>query len=202
MPYKEDMPADSAANPYGRTKIVCENILRDYQAANPDKKVTLLRYFNPIGAHPGGLLGEDPAGIPDNLFPYILRVAAGKLERLNVFGNDYDTPDGTGVRDYIHIMDLARAHTAALEHLKKSGGFNIYNVGTGKGTSVLEIVKAMSETIGRPLEYVFAPRRPGDIATSYANVDKAREVLGFTAEYGIEKMCEDGWNYARKHFNL
>ena len=193
-PYTEDMPT-SATNPYGQTKFMQEIMLKDMVVADPTMGVALLRYFNPIGAHESGLLGEDPNGIPNNLMPYICKVAVGKLPRLNVFGNDYDTPDGTGVRDYIHVVDLAKGHLAALRYLEQQNGVLTVNLGTGKGTSVLEIVEAFKTASGVDVPYVIADRRPGDIATCYASTDKAKEVLGWVAEKDLEEMCRDSWNF-------
>lgn len=160
--------------------------------------MVLLRYFNPIGAHPSGLIGENPNGIPNNLFPYILKVAAGTLPCLSVFGNDYDTPDGTGVRDYIHVVDLAKGHKCALEWTKANTGVEIFNLGTGRGTSVLELIKAFERANGVKVPYGIAPRRPGDIATSFADCEKAKRVLGWTADYSVEDMCRHGWNFMKK----
>ena len=197
-PYTEEMPT-SATNPYGQTKFMQEIMLRDIAAANPDMGVALLRYFNPIGAHESGLLGEDPNGIPNNLMPYICKVAVGKLPRLNVFGDDYDTPDGTGVRDYIHVVDLAKGHLAALRYLEKIPGVLTVNLGTGKGSSVLDIVKAFEAASGVKIPYVITDRRPGDIATCYASTDKAKELLGWVAEKSLEEMCRDSWNFISKN---
>ena len=197
-PYTEDMPT-SATNPYGQTKFMQEIMLKDIAFANPDMGVALLRYFNPIGAHDSGLLGEDPNGIPNNLMPYICKVAVGKLPQLNVFGNDYDTPDGTGVRDYIHVVDLAKGHLAALRYLEKQSGVLTVNLGTGKGSSVLDIVKAFEAASGVKIPYVIADRRPGDIATCYASTGKAEELLGWTAEKTLEEMCRDSWNFISKN---
>ncbi|MBO5779393.1 MAG: UDP-glucose 4-epimerase GalE [Clostridia bacterium] len=197
-PYTEDMPT-SATNPYGQTKFMQEIMLKDIAFANPDMGVALLRYFNPIGAHESGLLGEDPNGIPNNLMPYICKVAVGKLPQLNVFGNDYDTPDGTGVRDYIHVVDLAKGHLAALRYLEKQPGVLTVNLGTGKGSSVLDIVNAFEAASGVKIPYVFADRRPGDIATCYASTGKAEELLGWTAEKSLEEMCRDSWNFISKN---
>ena len=197
-PYTEDMPT-SATNPYGQTKFMQEIMLKDIAFANPDMGVALLRYFNPIGAHESGLLGEDPNGIPNNLMPYICKVAVGKLPQLNVFGNDYDTPDGTGVRDYIHVVDLAKGHLAALRYLEKQSGVLTVNLGTGKGSSVLDIVKAFEAASGVKIPYVIADRRPGDIATCYASTGKAEELLGWTAEKTLEEMCRDSWNFISKN---
>lgn len=190
VPISEDFPL-STTNPYGETKLMIERILKDTAAANPDLSVCVLRYFNPIGAHESGTMGEDPRGIPNNLLPYIARVAAGKLECLNVFGDDYDTPDGTGVRDFIHVVDLALAHLKAIEYTAKMKGIDYINVGTGNGYSVLEMVRAFGEVWGSPIKYKIAPRRPGDIATCYSNPEKAERVLGWKAERDLYKMCED-----------
>ncbi|MBQ6182409.1 MAG: UDP-glucose 4-epimerase GalE [Clostridia bacterium] len=194
LPIKEDFPL-STTNPYGTTKLMIERILRDFQFANKECSVTLLRYFNPIGAHPTGLLGEDPNGIPNNLLPVVMKAAKGELT-LNVFGNDYDTPDGTGVRDYIHVCDLAAGHTAALKNAGKPGVF-VYNLGTGSGFSVLEIINTFERVNGVKVPYVIADRRPGDIAACYADPSKAERELGFKAVHGIEDMCRDAWNYAK-----
>ncbi len=190
VPISEDFPL-STTNPYGETKLMIERILKDTTIAYPDLSVCVLRYFNPIGAHESGLIGEDPRGIPNNLLPYIAKVAAGKLECLSVFGNDYDTPDGTGVRDYIHVVDLAKAHLKAIDYTAGMKGIDYINVGTGKGYSVLEMVKAFEEAWGAPVKYRIAERRPGDIAECYADPKKAREVLGWCAEFGLERMCQD-----------
>jgi len=195
MPCTEDMPAGGCTNPYGQTKYMIEIILKDLYASDNRRSVTILRYFNPIGAHVSGLIGENPREIPNNLMPYITQVAVGKRECLTVKGNDYDTPDGTGIRDYIHVEDLARGHLLALEHMAGAGGCNVYNLGTGKGTSVLELVRSFEEASGRKIPYVIAGRRPGDIAVSYAGVGKAKRELGFQAEYGIKRMCEDSWRW-------
>ena len=193
-PYTEDMPT-SATNPYGQTKFMQEIMLSDIAKADPEFSVALLRYFNPIGAHESGYLGEDPNGIPNNLMPYICKVAIGKLPCLNVFGNDYDTPDGTGVRDYIHVVDLAEGHVAALDYILKNKGVLTVNLGTGKGSSVLDIVKAFEKASGVHIEYKIAPRRPGDIATCYAVTDKAKELLGWQAKKDLDDMCRDSWNF-------
>ncbi len=190
VPIKEDFPL-STTNPYGETKLMIERILKDSCTAYPQLSVCVLRYFNPIGAHESGLIGEDPRGIPNNLLPYIAKVAAGKLECLNVFGDDYETPDGTGVRDYIHVVDLALAHIKAIEYTGKLCGIDYINVGTGNGYSVLEMVKAFGDEWGSPVNYKIAPRRPGDIAECYADPTKAYEVLGWRAERDLKKMCED-----------
>ncbi len=194
LPIKEDFPL-STTNPYGTTKLMIERILRDFQFANKEYSVTLLRYFNPIGAHPSGLLGEDPNGIPNNLLPVVMKAAKGELT-LNVFGNDYDTPDGTGVRDYIHVCDLAAGHTAALKNAFAPGVY-IYNLGTGNGFSVLEIINTFERVNGVKVPYVITARRPGDIAACYADPSKAERELGFKAVHGIEDMCRDAWNYAK-----
>ena len=190
VPIREDFPL-STTNPYGETKLMIERILKDTAAANSKLSVCVLRYFNPIGAHESGLIGEDPKGIPNNLLPYISKVAAGKLECLSVFGNDYDTPDGTGVRDYIHVVDLALAHIKAIEYTDKMTGIDYINVGTGNGYSVLQMVEAFGDVWGSPVKYKIAPRRPGDIAECYADPTKAKEVLGWTAQRDLKKMCED-----------
>ena len=176
-----------------------EQILQDAAVANPELEVSILRYFNPIGAHASGTIGEDPNGVPNNLLPYVAQVAVGKLNEVGVFGDDYDTPDGTGVRDYIHVVDLARGHVAALEHMKS--GVNIYNLGTGHGTSVLEIIKAFSQASGYDIPYVIKPRRPGDLAACYANCDKAQRELNWKAELSVEQACQDTWNWQSKNPN-
>ena len=195
VPIREDFPTGGTTNPYGTTKLFIERILTDYCAAEPSLNVALLRNFNPIGAHESGLIGEDPNGIPNNLVPYIAKVAVGTLEKVHVFGNDYPTPDGTGVRDYIHVVDLARGHVAALKKLASNCGLFICNLGTGKGYSVLDVIKAYSKACGKDLPYVIDPRRPGDIAECYADPAKARDELGWTAEYGIEEMCASSWKW-------
>ena len=199
VPYEEEMPAHIATNPYGWTKIMIEQILRDYCAANPDFTAVLLRYFNPIGAHESGLLGDDPNGIPNNLMPYISRVAAGRLEKLTVFGSDYDTPDGTCQRDYLHVVDLARGHLKALEFAVSHAGAVAINLGTGKPVSVLELVHAFEAATGRPVPYVLGPRREGDLPCVYADPKKARDLLGWTAEKTIADMCRDSWNFVKQH---
>ena len=186
-------------NPYGKTKYMIEQIIQDYCAADPAFEATILRYFNPIGAHQSGQIGEDPNGIPNNLLPYVAQVAVGKLQSVGVFGDDYDTPDGTGVRDYIHVVDLARGHVAALQHMK--AGANVYNLGTGSGTSVLEIIKAFSKACGRDLPYDIKPRRAGDIAACYANCSKAERELGWRAELSIERACADSWRWQSQNPN-
>lgn len=199
-PLTEDMPT-SATNPYGYTKVMIEQILKDLAVPDPEWSICLLRYFNPIGAHESGLLGEDPNGIPNNLLPYIAQVAIGKLERLNVFGDDYDTPDGTGVRDYIHVVDLARGHLAALEYVAKHTGAEAVNLGTGKGSSVLEVLHAFEKACGKVLPYHIAPRRAGDIATCYAATGKAKELFGWEAQYDIDRMCADSWRFTERNPN-
>lgn len=186
-------------NPYGKTKYMIEQIIQDYCAADPTFEATILRYFNPIGAHQSGQIGEDPNGIPNNLLPYVAQVAVGKLQSVGVFGDDYDTPDGTGVRDYIHVVDLARGHVAALQHMK--AGANVYNLGTGSGTSVLEIIKAFSKACGRDLPYEIKPRRAGDIAACYADCSKAERELGWRAELSIEQACADSWRWQSQNPN-
>ena len=194
VPIRETFPL-SCTNPYGRTKLMTEEILRDLHLADPEWNVALLRYFNPVGAHVSGQLGEDPNGIPNNLMPYVAQVAIGKLKELAVFGNDYPTPDGTGVRDYIHVVDLALGHLRALERLQQKPGVVTYNLGTGRGYSVLEMVKAFEQASGRSVPYRIAPRRPGDIAQCYADPTLAMSELDWKAERGIEAMCEDTWRW-------
>ncbi len=201
VPITEECPKGKITNPYGQTKSMLEQILTDLNVADPKWKVILLRYFNPIGAHESGRIGEDPKGIPNNLVPYIAQVAVGKLERLNVFGDDYDTPDGTGVRDYIHVVDLAKGHVKAIEKMEKTGGVQIYNLGTGRGYSVLEVLHAYEKACGKTLPYVIKPRRPGDIATCYADPAKAEKELGWKAERGIEEMCADSWRWQKNNPN-
>ncbi len=186
-------------NPYGKTKYMIEQIIQDYCTADPAFEATILRYFNPIGAHESGQIGEDPNGIPNNLLPYVAQVAVGKLQSVGVFGDNYDTPDGTGVRDYIHVVDLARGHVAALQHMK--AGANVYNLGTGSGTSVLEIIKAFSKACGRDLPYEIKPRRAGDIAACYADCSKAERELGWRAELSIEQACVDSWRWQSQNPN-
>ncbi len=190
-PLREDMPTGKTTNPYGTTKLYIEQILRDLCASDPEWSVCLLRYFNPIGAHKSGTIGEDPKGIPNNLMPYIMRVVAGKLPHLNVYGGDYDTPDGTGVRDYIHVVDLALGHICALDKILGCKGCFTYNLGTGKGYSVLELVKAVEKALGRPVPYVMAANRPGDIGTCFSDPSKAERELNWKAQRGIDEMCED-----------
>ncbi len=199
VPITEDFPVGGTTNPYGTTKAFTERILMDCCAADPQLNVALLRYFNPIGAHPSGLIGEDPNGIPNNLVPYIAKVAVGKLEKLHVFGDDYPTPDGTGVRDYIHVVDLACGHVKALQKLMEAPGLVVYNLGTGNGYSVLQVLHAFEKACGKQLPYVIDPRRPGDIAACWADPKKAREELGWQAQYGIEQMCLDTWNWQSKN---
>lgn len=200
IPYIETYPT-SATNPYGYTKVMIEQILTDISKADSEWSVALLRYFNPIGAHESGLIGENPNGIPNNLMPYIAQVAVGKLPCLNVFGDDYDTVDGTGVRDYIHVVDLARGHLCAVKYVMEHTGTEAVNLGTGKGTSVLELVHAFEKACGKEIAYKITDRRPGDIAVCYANTDKAKKVFGWEAEYGIDKMCEDSWNFTKNNPN-
>lgn len=199
VPITEDFPL-SVTNPYGRTKLMIEDILRDLSAADPEWNIVLLRYFNPIGAHKSGRIGENPRGIPNNLMPYITQVAIGRLESLGVFGNDYDTPDGTGVRDYIHVTDLAIGHVKALEKMdQETGGVFTYNLGTGTGYSVLDIVKAFGEAAGVEIPYQIKPRRPGDIPICYADPSKAERELGWKAERGLREMCEDSWRWQKNN---
>jgi len=198
VPIREDFPL-SATNPYGRSKLMIEEVLRDLGVADPRWNVVLLRYFNPVGAHPSGRIGEDPSGIPNNLMPYISQVAVGKLEQLSVFGDDYPTPDGTGVRDYIHVVDLARGHLAALHRLREDPGVVAYNLGTGRGYSVLEMVAAFEQASGRAIPYRIAPRRPGDVASCYADPDLARRELGWQAELGLGDMARDAWNWQQQN---
>ncbi len=194
LPLTEDMPMGEVTNPYGATKLMGERMLIDIQKADPEWHIMLLRYFNPVGAHASGRIGEDPKGIPNNLMPYISQVAVGKRECLSVFGDDYDTPDGTGVRDYIHVVDLAEAHIKALEHIEDYG-VGIFNIGTGVGYSVLDMVKAFSKACGKEIPYKIVPRRPGDVAACYANGDKAEKELGFKAKLTLDDMCRDTWNW-------
>lgn len=201
VPITEDCPKGTCTNPYGWTKWMLEQILTDIQKADPEWNVILLRYFNPIGAHQSGLIGEDPKGIPNNLLPYVAQVAIGKLECVGVFGDDYDTPDGTGVRDYIHVVDLARGHVKAIEKLKAKEGTSIYNLGTGKGYSVLDVIHAFEKACGHPLKYQIKPRRAGDIAMCYCDPAKAKAELGWEAVYGIEEMCRDSWKWQSQNPN-
>ncbi|MGI6087702.1 MAG: UDP-glucose 4-epimerase GalE [Kiritimatiellia bacterium] len=194
VPITEDFPL-SATNPYGRTKLMIEEILRDLHVSDPAWRIVLLRYFNPVGAHASGRIGEDPNGIPNNLFPYIAQVATGRLEQLSVFGNDYPTPDGTGVRDYIHVVDLALGHLKALAQLDRESGVAVYNLGTGRGYSVLEAVAAFEKACGKPIPYRFAPRRPGDVPACYADPAKANRELGWSAKLDLADMCRDAWRW-------
>ncbi|MBR2203254.1 MAG: UDP-glucose 4-epimerase GalE [Prevotella sp.] len=198
IPITEECPKGHCTNPYGQTKSMLEEVLMDVQKADPEWNVVLLRYFNPIGAHKSGLIGENPNGIPNNLMPYITQTAIGIRKELGVFGNDYDTPDGTGVRDYIHVVDLATGHVAALQAIERNCGIAIYNLGTGHGYSVLDVVKAFEKANNLKVPYVIKPRRPGDIATCYCNPAKAKAELGWEAQYGIEDMCRDSWNFQKK----
>lgn len=201
IPITEQCPKGECTNPYGQTKSMLEEILRDMYVADHEWNVVLLRYFNPIGAHKSGLIGENPNGVPNNLMPYITQVAVGRLDHLNVFGDDYNTPDGTGVRDYIHVVDLARGHVKALKAIDDKCGVEVYNLGTGIGYSVLDLVKAFEKATGVKIPYVIAPRRAGDIAACYSDPSKAWEKLGWKAEYGIEDMCRDSWNWQKKNPN-
>lgn len=201
QPIKETAELKEPTNPYGKTKLFIEYILKDLYKSDNNWNIVLLRYFNPIGAHQSGLIGEDPNGIPNNLMPYITQVAIGKRKELSVFGNDYNTHDGTGVRDYIHVCDLARGHLYALHHIEKGRGLDIFNLGTGTGYSVLDIVNAFSKVLGRPLPYKIVDRRPGDIATCYADPTCAFEVMGFKCEKTLEDMCRDSWNWQSKNPN-
>ncbi len=199
IPITEDCKTGGTTNPYGTSKLFIEQILKDIYNSDNTWDIAILRYFNPVGAHESGLIGEEPQGIPNNLMPYVVRVAAGKLKELSVFGNDYDTPDGTGVRDYIHVVDLAKGHIKALEKLEKEGkGLFIYNLGTGKGYSVLDMVKAFEKSTGKKVAYKIAPRRAGDIATCYSDPTKAKEELGWKATKTLDEMCKDSWNFINK----
>ena len=199
VPITEESKTGGTTNPYGTTKLFIEQILKDIYASDNTWDICILRYFNPVGAHESGLIGEEPKGIPNNLMPYVVRVASGQLKELSVFGNDYNTPDGTGVRDYIHVVDLAKGHVSALEKLdKEQNGMYIYNLGTGTGYSVLDMVKAFEKSTGKKVPYKIAPRRQGDIATCYAEPKKAKEELGWTATKTLEDMCKDSWNYINK----
>jgi len=195
VPLTEDSPTGATTNPYGRSKYIVEQCLSDLFAAEPDWSITLLRYFNPVGAHPSGTMGEDPQGVPNNLMPFIAQVAVGRRESLSIFGDDYPTPDGTGVRDYIHVMDLADGHVAALNAVGKKPGLHIYNLGTGKGSSVLEMVNAFAQASGKPVPYNICPRRPGDIAECWANTEKAEKQLGWKAKRSITQMSHDTWHW-------
>ena len=201
IPITEACPKGEITNPYGQTKGMLEQILMDMQKADPEWNVILLRYFNPIGAHKSGTIGENPNGIPNNLMPYITQVAVGKLKELGVFGNDYDTHDGTGVRDYIHVVDLARGHVKAIEKIRQKPGIEIYNLGTGTGYSVLDIVRNFEEASGVKIPYVIKDRRAGDIATCYSDASKAEKELGWKAKYGIREMCEDSWRWQKNNPN-
>ncbi len=195
MPLTEDCEKAKATNPYGQTKLMCEQILEDLCVSSDQWNVVLLRYFNPIGAHKSGLIGEDPKGIPNNLVPYITKVALGELEKLSVFGNDYDTIDGTGVRDYIHVVDLAQGHVAAINAMDKEAGLAVYNLGTGQGYSVLEVLHAFERVVGHDIPYQILDRRPGDVATCYSDPSKAEMELGWKAHNGLQEMCEDAWRW-------
>jgi len=199
MPLTEESTVGNCSNPYGWTKLMCEQILRDAASANPKWSVALLRYFNPIGAHESGEIGEDPQGIPNNLMPYITQVAAGKLELLNIFGDDYDTKDGTGIRDYIHVMDLAKGHAAAINHIKKTAGVSAFNLGTGKGTSVLELVGSFESVTGIYIPKKIGLRRQGDLAVCYTSAGKARNELGWSCEKSIIDAIKDSWNWQIKN---
>ena len=199
MPLRESSATGMCSNPYGWTKYMSEQIMRDAAFADGDWSVVLLRYFNPIGAHSSGLIGEDPRGVPNNLMPYISQVAVGRLDRLNVFGGDYDTHDGTGVRDYIHVVDLARGHVAAIEYMQRHKGENVFNLGTGTGYSVLDMVKAFERVTGKKIPYEIVPRRAGDLATVYSSPDKSAEMLGWRAQYDLDDMCRDAWAWQSKN---
>ena len=199
MPLREGSRTGMCTNPYGWTKYMSEQILRDTAFADSGWAVVLLRYFNPIGAHSSGLIGEDPRGIPNNLMPFISQVAVGRLDHLNVFGDDYDTHDGTGVRDYIHVVDLARGHVAAIEYMQRHRGESVFNLGTGMGYSVLDMVKAFERVTGKKIPYEIVPRRPGDLATVYSSPDKSAEELGWKAQYDLDDMCRDAWAWQSKH---
>ena len=201
IPITEECPKHDCTNPYGWTKSMLEQVLTDLYVGDNEWNVVLLRYFNPIGAHESGLIGEDPKGIPNNLLPYVAQVAVGKLECVGVFGDDYDTPDGTGVRDYIHVCDLASGHAAALAWMNGREGVEVFNLGTGRGTSVLEIIAAFSKACGHEVPYVIDPRRPGDVAENYADCTKAKEQMGWEAKYDIDDMCRDSWNWQSKNPN-
>lgn len=195
IPITENCPKGQPTNPYGWTKSMLEQVLTDIHTSDPEWNVILLRYFNPIGAHKSGMIGEDPKGIPNNLLPFVAQVAVGKREALGVFGNDYDTPDGTGVRDYIHVVDLAAGHVKAIEKLREKPGVEVYNLGTGNGYSVLQVVAAFEKACGHAIPYEIKARRDGDIATCYCDPQKAKEELGWVAKYGIDEMCEDAWRW-------
>ena len=201
IPITEDCPLGETTNPYGATKAMQERILTDLWKSDNEWQVVLLRYFNPIGAHESGLIGEDPKGIPNNLLPYVSKVAIGELEIVHVFGNDYDTLDGTGVRDYIHVVDLAKGHVKALDHIAELPGVSVINLGTGIGYSVLDIVRAFSKACGKELPYVIEARRPGDVATCYSDPSRAKKLIGWTAEKNLEDMCADAWNWQKNNPN-
>ena len=201
VPIREDFPTPGATNPYGWSKLMMEQIFRDVQKADPEWNIILLRYFNPIGAHPSGRIGEDPAGIPNNLLPFVAQVAVGRRPSLTVFGNDYPTPDGTGVRDYIHVVDLALGHLKALDALSSQPGLAIYNLGTGKGSSVLEVIAAFEQASGRTIPYTIQARRPGDVAECWADPSKAQRELGWRAERDLRVMCEDAWRWQSQNPN-
>lgn len=201
IPITEECPKGQITNPYGQTKGMLEQVLTDLHISDPEWNVVLLRYFNPIGAHKSGLIGEDPKGIPNNLLPYVAQVAIGKLECLGVFGDDYDTPDGTGVRDYIHVVDLAKGHVKAIRKLADKEGVSVYNLGTGNGYSVLQVKDAFERACGHAIKYQIKPRRAGDIATCYCDPSKAKAELGWEAENGIDEMCADSWNWQQKNPN-
>ena len=201
VPIREDFPTPGATNPYGWTKLMMEQIFRDLQKSDPAWNIVVLRYFNPIGAHPSGLIGEDPAGIPNNLLPFVAQVAVGRRPRLTIYGNDYPTPDGTGVRDYIHVVDLAVGHLRAIDKLAAKPGFAVYNLGTGNGYSVLQVVAAFEKASGRPVPYAIEARRPGDIAACWADPAKAARELGWTAQRDLRAMCEDAWRWQSQNPN-
>ena len=201
IPITEKCPKGHCTNPYGQTKSMLEEIMMDMQRADKEWNIVLLRYFNPIGAHPSGRIGENPNGIPNNLMPYVTQVAVGKRPELGVFGNDYPTPDGTGVRDYIHVVDLAKGHVASLKAIEQKCGCSIYNLGTGQGYSVLQLVKTFEQVTGIHIPYSIKPRRAGDIATCYSNPAKAEKELGWKAQYGLEEMCRDAWNWQKNNPN-
>ncbi len=198
LPIPEDAPRHPPTNPYGRSKLMVEQVLEDVAASDPARPIGVLRYFNPAGAHESGLIGEDPNDIPNNLMPYIAQVATERLPLLQVFGNDYDTPDGTGIRDFIHVVDLARGHLAAIRHLIAHGGHHVWNLGTGAGTSVLEMVRTFERVSGVTIPYEFVGRRPGDVAATYADPTKAKEELGWSAAFGVDRMCEDAWRWQQR----
>ncbi|WP_028263422.1 UDP-glucose 4-epimerase GalE [Atopobium fossor] len=201
LPLTEASPKKNATNPYGWTKWMIEQILTDLHSSDPEWNVVLLRYFNPIGAHPSGLMGEDPKGIPNNLVPYVAQVAVGKRDAIHVYGNDYDTHDGTGVRDYIHVCDLASGHAAALKWMDGRSGVEIFNLGTGKGSSVLDVITSFSAACGKELPYVMEPRRAGDVTANYANCIKAKELMGWEAQFNLDDMCRDSWNWQSNNPN-